>query len=111
MSLAQSEGTLPFPPLPPPAGDAPGEALTIRVEGIFDGASALDLRNRLEARRSETERIVLDFTTVREFYDFGVGVLAYSLAQRSTRLPRVSLRGLRTHQLRMFRYFGVEAGD
>jgi anti-anti-sigma regulatory factor len=114
MSLAQSEFGLSAPPFAPPADEAPSrnDALTIRVEGVFDGATAWDLRNRLEARRSgDQQNIVLDFTPVREMADFGVSVLAYWLAQRSNVLPRVQLRGLRTHQRRMFRYFGVETGE
>ena len=83
--------------------------VTIEVDGVFDGATAWELRHTLDAARPRTSHIVLDFSRVREFYDFGVGVLAYGLAQRETNLPRVSLRGLRTHQLRMLRYFGVEA--
>jgi anti-anti-sigma regulatory factor len=81
--------------------------VTINVDGIFDGATAWELRKKLETSpRAQT--VVLDFSRVREFYDFGVGVLAHWLAQRANRFPRILLRGLRTHQLRMFRYFGVE---
>jgi anti-anti-sigma regulatory factor len=89
----------------------PEDEMTIRVEGIFDGATAWDLRTTLERSRGKARTVVLDFTRVREFYDFGVGVLAHWLAQRTNALPRVSLRGLRTHQARMFRYFGVDTGN
>lgn len=84
------------------------EELIVRLEGVFDGASAWDLRRSLEQiRGSEVRRVVLDFSRVRDFYDFGVAVLAHGLAHGGA-LPRVILRGLRTHQLRLFRYFGVD---
>lgn len=84
------------------------EALTIALDGVFDGASAWELRHTLEAIGHRPGRVVLDFSRVREFYDFGVAVLAHGLAEKNTS-PDVHLTGLRTHQLRLFRYFGVEA--
>jgi hypothetical protein len=89
-----------------PAEDRSDE-LTLKLDGVFDGASAWELRHRLEAVRS-AHRVVLDFSRVREFYDFGVAVLAHGLAQRSP-TPPVHFKGLRTHQLRLFKYFGVDA--
>ena len=107
MSAVQSEArpvrANELPPLPEESGD-----LTIEVNGVFDGASAWELRNTLDAAKQKSGRIVLDFSRVREFYDFGVSILAHALAQRPSYLPRVALRGLRTHQLRMLRYFGVD---
>jgi anti-anti-sigma regulatory factor len=97
-----------LPAVAPPAPDlAPGE-ITIRLDGVFDGASAWELRHTLDAVRQGAQNVVLDFSRVREFYDFGVAVLAHGLAQRGES-PRVALKGLRQHQLRMFRYFGVDA--
>ena len=108
MSAVQSEiAAPPLPPFDPPASRGEPDEVTIRVDGVFDGATAWELRNTLEGHRAGGT-IVLDFSKVREFYDFGVSVLAYWLAQRANALPKVLLRGLRTHQLRMFRYFGVE---
>jgi len=52
--------------------------------------------------------VVLDFTRVKEFLDLGVAVLAPGLLDRDG--PRVSVRGLRQHQHRMFRYFGIDVG-
>jgi len=110
MSALQSEAAaLPGLPFTPPAPRSAPEEITIRVDGIFDGATAWELRNMLDKHLAGSSTIVLDFSKVREFYDFGVSVLAYWLAQRPNVLPRVLLRGLRTHQLRMFRYFGVDA--
>ncbi len=102
-ALSSDSATLPMPP--PPMAD---DEVTIRVDGVFDGATAWELRHTLENSAHGGRTVVLDFSRVREFYDFGVSVLAYSLAQRSRSLPRVLLRGLRTHQHRMLRYFGVE---
>lgn len=99
----------PAPPEPLSAKAAPtGEPLTIALDGVFDGASAWELRHTLEAMQKRVVPVVVDFTKVREFYDFGVAVLAHGLAQRREE-PKVSLRGLRSHQLRMFRYFGIDA--
>lgn len=91
----------------PPTLD--GEEITLRLEGVFDGASAWELRHRIEKLSESTRRVVLDFAQVREIYDFGVAVLAYGLAQRQAAQAPIALKGLRTHQLRMFRYFGVDA--
>jgi anti-anti-sigma regulatory factor len=75
----------------------------IRVEGVFDRASAFELRDRLE--REPAGDVVLDFSLVREFADLGVATLAHGLAGGERRLRLV---GLRQHQLRIFRYFGVD---
>jgi anti-anti-sigma regulatory factor len=91
------------------AGVEPSSEVTIEVEGTFDGASAWKLRHALESVRVKTKRVVLDFSCVREFADFGISVLAYGLAERASNLPKVSLRGLRTHQMRLLKYLGVEA--
>lgn len=81
-----------------------GGRVVIRVAGVFDCSSAFELRDRLE--REPAGDLVLDFSLVREFADLGVATLAHGLADGERRLK---LRGLRQHQLRIFRYFGVEA--
>jgi hypothetical protein len=75
----------------------------IRVAGVFDRASAFELRDRLE--RETAIDVVLDFSLVREFADLGVATLAHGLAGGERKLRLV---GLRQHQLRIFRYFGVD---
>jgi anti-anti-sigma regulatory factor len=75
----------------------------IRVSGIFDSESACELSARLA--REPDEDVVLDFSLVREFADLGVAALARGLADHRRGL---SLRGLRQHQLRVMRYFGVD---
>ena len=80
--------------------------VVIRVAGVFDRASACELRERLAA--DPAPDLVLDFSLVREFADLGVATLAHVLARAERRLH---FRGLRQHQLRMFRYFGVDVGS
>lgn len=108
LSLTDS-AVLEAPPVPAAPKSKEPKELTIRLDGVFDGARAWDLRRRLEALPETPEtRVVVDFSKVREFYDFGVAILAHGLSERHHLLPRVILRGLRTHQLRLLRYFGVE---
>ncbi len=80
-----------------------GDRTVMRVAGVFDRASAFDLRARLE--REPASDVVLDFSLVREFGDLGVAALAHGLAGADRRLH---VRGLRQHQLRIFRYFGLD---
>lgn len=81
-----------------------GRAVIRVAGGVFDRASAFELRDRLE--REPAGDVVLDFSLVREFADLGVATLAHGLAWGDR---RVHLLGMRPHQLRIFRYFGVEA--
>lgn len=106
MGALQPSSSTPLPTRP-----GAEDPLVLRLDGVFDGASAWDLRHLLERSAAETpgRPVIVDFSAVRDFYDFGVAVLAHGLAQRPAHLPPVRLRGLRTHQLRMFGYFGVEA--
>lgn len=83
---------------------ASGELL-LRVDGTFDAAVAWELRGRIGGCAAG-ERVVLDFTRVREFADLGIAVVANGLA--GVERPAVQMRGLRDHQHRLFRYFGVD---
>ncbi|WP_342374205.1 STAS domain-containing protein [Myxococcus stipitatus] len=76
--------------------------VTLRLEGILDGKTALQVQTSLEALRGQP--VVLDFTHLREFKDSAVGVLTRSMEHS------VTLRGLAAHHERMFRYFGVTTG-
>ena len=80
-----------------------GGRAVIRIAGVFDHASAFELGDRLE--REPAADVILDFSLVREFADLGVATLAHGLAGGERRLR---LLGLRHHQLRIFRYFGVD---
>jgi hypothetical protein len=83
-----------------------GEALVIRMDGVFDVPAA----NRLARALADTgvqDDVRIDLTQVREFHDFGVTVLAEVLAARG---KRVAVRGLRQHHVRLLRYLGIETG-
>ena len=76
----------------------------IRLSGSFDGLGA----RRLEAMLARAEPgacLCVDLTQVREFHDFGIAVLAQALTRCKA---RVTLLGLRWHQIRVLRYFGVD---
>jgi hypothetical protein len=90
-----------------PVTSSPAGEELIQVDGTFDAVAAWNLRKRLREVPSGV-RVVLDFTRVKEFLDLGVAVVAPGLLDRDG--PRVSVRGLRQHQHRMFRYFGVDVG-
>lgn len=83
-----------------------GDRLVIRVSGVFDRASAWAVRDRAE--RETAQELLLDFSLVREFSDLGIAVLAHGL---SGLRRRIAFRGLRQHQLRIFRYCGVSVEE
>jgi len=83
----------------------PDGVILIRLDGVFDVVAAWGVRGRLGSC-APGESVVLDFSQVRAFEDLGVAVLASGLAARPGQ--GVALRGLRQHQHRMFRYFGVD---
>jgi hypothetical protein len=78
-----------------------------RIDGRFEGACAWDLARRLD--HEDLPEVILDFARVNDFVDYGVAVLAGALL--SLKAKRVRLTGLRQHQLRLFRYFGVDADE
>ncbi len=80
------------------------EQQVIRVDGVFDAAAAQRLSSALE--QAPGEEIRVDLTDVREFHDFGIAMLARALSGRRG----VAVSGLRQHQLRLLRYFGIDAG-
>ncbi len=76
----------------------------IHLTGAFDGVAARRLEALLAGAQPGT-RLRVDLTKIHEFHDFGLAVLAQALV----RCPaRVTLLGLRQHQIRVLRYFGVE---
>ena len=80
-------------------------SLLLRMEGTFDVPAAK--RVELALSRAPDELTVrVDLTRVTEFHDFGIAVLAQAMKDRG--IDGVSLTGLRTHQVRVLRYFGVE---
>ena len=84
-----------------------GTTAQYRVNGKFEGACAWDLSARLE--KEPLPELTLDFSQVAEFVDYGVAVLANALLSLPSK--RINLKGLRQHQLRLFKYFGVDADE
>jgi len=83
-----------------------GNTSLYRIAGRFERSCAWELAALLE--KDALREVVLDFSRVGDFVDSAVAVIATSLASSS---HRVSLRGLRQHQERLFRYFGVEPAE
>jgi hypothetical protein len=71
--------------------------------GTFDAPAPERVARELQAAAGLEVRI--DLTQVRDFHDFGVAVLARALVARR----RVDVRGLRTHQIRLLKYLGIDA--
>ncbi len=83
-----------------------GSTAFYRIAGRFEGSCAWDLSGWLD--QEPLLEVVIDFSRVSDFVDSAVAVIASSL----TASPhRVRLRGLRLHQERLFRYFGVEPAE
>ena len=79
------------------------ERTLIMLEGVFDVPAARRLAEELDEARYGEVRI--DMTRVREFHDFGVALLAQTIAGR--RSPTAVL-GLHDHHLRLLRYLGID---
>lgn len=77
----------------------------LRLHGVLDGAAARELHLAITAVDPRLD-LVVDFSQVKEFYDYSVGVLTRTLSARPARL-----QGLRQHQARMFEYFGIPSGN
>jgi hypothetical protein len=80
-----------------------GGTARYRVSGKFEGACAWELARRLQ--EEPLHLVVVDFSQVSDFVDYGIAVLSSAML---TMDKRIELRGLRQHQERVFRYFGVE---
>jgi anti-anti-sigma regulatory factor len=85
--------------------NVPAPDAILRFEGTFDGVAARRVEVAL-ARAEAGDRLLVDLTEVRDFHDFGIAVLGRALTRTRA---EVKLRGLRSHQLRVLRYFGVDA--
>jgi anti-anti-sigma regulatory factor len=80
------------------------KASVIRLEGTFDLPAARLLENSLK-RIKAGELVRVDFNQVRQFKDFAIAVLAQAIKRPGA--PDARLEGLRLHQVRLLRYFGV----
>jgi anti-anti-sigma regulatory factor len=87
--------------------EANGGRVLLRITGRFDPSSAVLLEREL-VKESESE-VVLDFASVDDLGDASVAVLSHVL--RSAHARSLQLRGLRRHQERLLRYFGVDLDD
>ena len=76
--------------------------LVIQADGTFDVPAAERVARELEGAADVEVRI--DLTRVRDFHELGVAVLARALATRR----QIDVRGLRTHQIRLLRYLGID---
>jgi anti-anti-sigma regulatory factor len=83
-----------------------GSTALYRIGGRFEAACAWDLSARLD--QEPLRGVTIDFSRVTDFVDSAIAVLASSLAAST---HRVRLLGLRQHQERLFRYFGVEPAE
>jgi STAS domain-containing protein len=83
-----------------------GTTALYRISGKFEGACAWELSGRLE--REPLSSVVVDFAQVGEFVDYGIAVMANAVQSAD---KQIKLRGLRQHQERLFRYFGVDAAE
>ena len=81
-----------------------GSTACYSLSGKFEAVCAWDLSARLE--REALPGVEIDFSQVTDFVDYGVAVVASAVKRLEGRSIR--LRGLRQHQLRLFKYFGVE---
>jgi hypothetical protein len=81
-----------------------GNTATYRISGRFEGACAWELARRLE--NEPLSEVRLDFSQVGDYVDYGIAVVANALLGLGQK--RIHLHGIRQHQLRVFKYFGVD---
>jgi hypothetical protein len=81
-----------------------GSTAWYRIAGKFESSCSWDLSRRIA--QEPLGEMALDFSQVGDFVDYGIAVLSNAVLD----LPQktVRLQGLRQHQLRLFKYFGVE---
>jgi hypothetical protein len=80
-----------------------GSTAFYRTTGKFEASCAWELSGRLQ--QEPLGDVVVDFSQVNEFVDYGVAIIATALVGSR---KRIELRGLRQHQERLFGYFGVD---
>jgi hypothetical protein len=81
-----------------------GSTAVYRVRGKFESSCAWDLSRRIA--HEPLHDLSVDFAQVNDFVDYGIAVLSSCLIESSHK--NVRLLGLRQHQVRLFKYFGVE---
>lgn len=83
--------------------DVVREAVTIRIDGVFDVPAAQRLAGVLAEVAGRGVHV--DLEQVREFHDLAVVHLARLLAGRE----QITVSGLSQHHLRLLRYLGLDA--
>jgi hypothetical protein len=81
-----------------------GSTAWFRIVGKFESSCSWELSRRIA--QEPLGEMALDFSQVGDFVDYGIAVLASALLELPSKTIR--LQGLRQHQLRLFKYFGVE---
>ena len=84
-----------------------GTTATYRLSGRFEGLCAWDLARRLE--QEPLAEVLLDFSQVVDYVDYSIAIVASALLALNHK--SVHLQGIRQHQLRMFKYFGVDPDE
>jgi len=87
--------------------EARGDTAIYVLSGRFEGISAWELAARLT--EEQLPSAVLDFSRCHEFHDYAIAVLSQALLGLLG--LRVQLRGLRQHQERVFKCFGVDVAE
>jgi hypothetical protein len=78
----------------------------VELDGVFDVEAAETLGRRI-GEVKPGGALLVDFRRVRDFHDVGLARLARTILG-SRQSVELDVRGLREHQHRMLRYFGVE---
>lgn len=76
-----------------------------RLDGVFTGRAAFELRDALARESGPVE---LDFSRVRQFFDFGLASFATELSSAAMAGVQVELVGLGLHHRRLLQYFGLD---
>jgi hypothetical protein len=80
-------------------------AIRYVLEGVFHGQASFEL---LAALSGESGPVELDFSRVRQCFDFGLAALATELRRPQGPAVQVTLIGLGLHHRRLLSYFGLE---
>jgi len=78
--------------------------IVMRIRGTVDPETVRALRARIAALQGPPGRVVIDLGDARDVEHLALAMLADDASQR--RGPKIVLRGLCEHHLRMLRYFG-----
>src|SRR4051794_2902997 len=83
------------------------DCISYKLEGVFNGKAAFELK-QLIAEEAGSGKLELDFSRVRQFFDFGLAAFATELPTVTGPGQQVELLGLSLHHRRLLAYFGLE---